>query len=906
MPGKDTTNLKLTNQIGNTLFDLFVSNVDECAIFMTDPDGYILTWNEGAKRLKGYTQKEILEKNISIFYPSEDVLKNKPQNHLKKALMNGKHESEGWQIKKDGVRFWANVIFTPIYDDDKKLLGFAKFTRAINQKDKSDQLSIANVNTAKSKHEKKAIPQLNFQKLIENSHDGIALMDSKFKVFYRSHSTERISGWSEEERRERDFIALIHPDDIPVIEKTLQEILLKPGSSVLATIRAMHKQGHYIWAETIYTNMLYDADVNAIVCNYRDVSERKNAENLLRKRTEQIDLFLDRITDGFISLDSNFCYIYVNKKFCESVGLPAELLIGKCVWDVFPQSVGSETYKAFHKAFNEQKFVRSEDYYAPLSLWYEDTIYPSEAGLSVFIKDISEQKKAEQQVLEKQEELKKAQQMQSAILNALPPLIALLNEEGKIIAVNDSWRKFILENKLDITDDGVGYSYLAICEKAIGFDSVYIDKAARGIKNVLLGEAKEFGLEHYEDLTGKRHWFKLLVAPLQDKSSKNAIVMHIDITDQKTAEQSLIKSEANLRSIFENTDLSIVLLDTKLKIASFNTNAQNLAIKHFGKKLKVGSEGPAFLPEERRALIEESIGRVIKNNEIVTYEAFYSMKDGSTEWFDVKWIGVVGEKGDNVGVVLTFKNITAKKQYEKERSKITADLVQRNKDLEEYAYIVSHNLRAPVANIMGLSNILSAAEPDIDDIKGPLHALSVSANNLDKVVIDLNQILQVTRRANDKFEWVSFASVIEDIREDICGIIPPNRVTIKNNFSGIDKLWSQKSFLHNIFLNLITNGIKYRREGHDPVITIRSVRTKNIVTLTFEDNGKGIDLEKHGHQIFGLYKRFDRHTEGKGMGLFMVKTQVESLGGRISVQSTPGKGTKFTIEMPVLDTDLIS
>jgi signal transduction histidine kinase len=282
------------------------------------------------------------------------------------------------------------------------------------------------------------------------------------------------------------------------------------------------------------------------------------------------------------------------------------------------------------------------------------------------------------------------------------------------------------------------------------------------------------------------------------------------------------------------------------------------------------------------------------------------MKDGSTEWFDVKWIGVVGEKGDNVGVVLTFKNITAKKQYEKERSKITADLVQRNKDLEEYAYIVSHNLRAPVANIMGLSNILSAAEPDIDDIKGPLHALSVSANNLDKVVIDLNQILQVTRRANDKFEWVSFASVIEDIREDICGIIPPNRVTIKNNFSGIDKLWSQKSFLHNIFLNLITNGIKYRREGHDPVITIRSVRTKNIVTLTFEDNGKGIDLEKHGHQIFGLYKRFDRHTEGKGMGLFMVKTQVESLGGRISVQSTPGKGTKFTIEMPVLDTDLIS
>jgi len=904
MPGKDTTNLKLTNQIGNTLFDLFVSNVAECAIFMTDADGYILTWNKGAKNLKGYTQKEILGKNISIFYTPEDALKL--QNHLNLAQKNDKHEYEGWQVKKDGTKFWASVVLTAMYDDYQSLLGFAKFTRVINPNGKSQQLSTAILNNTNNKQEKTAIPQLNFQKLIENSHDGIALMDSNFKLFYRSNATGRISGWSDEDRLKHGFITIIHPDDKPVIEQTLQKILSAPGTSMLITVRAMHREGHYVWLESLYTNMLNDPDVNAIVCNFRDISERKNAEDLLKERTAQIDLFLDRVTDGFVSLDRNFCYTYVNKTFCNSVGLSADLLLGKCVWDMFPDSVGSETYKSFYKAFNEQVFIQSEDYYAPLNIWYEDTIYPSEAGLSVFIKDISEKKKAEQQVLEKQQELLKAREMQAAILNALPPLIALLNNEGKIITVNDSWKKFIQENKLDIPAYGVGCSYLAICEKTFGFDDIYIDKAAKAIDSVLWGRITEFSLEHPNNLADKKRWFKLLVAPLQDKSSNNAIIMHLDITNRKIAEQALIKSEANLRSIFENTDLSIVLLDTTLKIVSFNSNAQNLAVKHFGKKLETGREGRAFLPKDRMAVIEQSIGRVIKNNEIVTYETFYSMDDGSMEWFDVKWIGVVGEKGDNVGVVLTFKNITTKKQYEKERSKITADLVQRNKDLEEYAYIVSHNLRAPVANIVGLSNILSAAEPDIDDIKGPLHALSVSANNLDKVVIDMNQILQVTRRANDKFEWVSFASVIEDIREDICGMIAPNKVTLKNHFSGTDKLWSQKSFLHNIFLNLITNGIKYRRDGHDPVITIQSARTKNIVTLTFEDNGKGIDLEKHGHQIFGLYKRFDKHTEGKGMGLFMVKTQVESLGGRISVQSILGEGTKFTIEMPVLDPDLIS
>jgi len=908
MSGKETGNSKLAGKIDNRLFSILVSNVDDCAIFMTDPDGYILTWNKGAKHLKGYTGKEIIGQNISIFYIPEDVRKNKPQNNLKKAQRKGKCESEGWRVKKDGSKFWANVIFTPIYDDHKKLLGFAKFTRDVTQQkeleEKKEQLNTELETGLKEDAEKITATQRRFQKMIENSYDGIALMDSDFKVFYRSSSAERISGWNDKERSQNDFITLVHPDDREVLEKTVRALLLKPGSSMFVTFRAMHKLGHYIWVENLYTNMLHDADVNAIVCNFRDITERKNAENLIRERTAQIDSFLDRITDRVISLDSNFCYTYVNKKFCESMGLPAEAFIGKNVWDMFPDAIGSETYKAFHKAFAEQKFIQSEDYYAPLNLWYEDNIYPSAAGLSVFIQDITEKKKAEQQVSEKKEELKKAMEMQSAILNALPPLIALLNEEGKIIAVNDSWKKFTLENNLGIPHYGVGYSYLAICEKAIGLNSFYVDKVAKGIKSVLSGQVKEFDLEHTENLTNKKHWFRLLVAPLQDKNQKNVIVMHVDITDRKIAEESLIKSEANLRSIFENTDLSIVLLDTTLKMVSFNTNAQNLAIKHFGKKLKIGSVGPDFLPKERRDIIKESIRRV-RNNEVVTYEAFYNMKDGSMEWFDVKWIGVVGEKGENVGVILTFKNITNKKQYEKERSIMTADLVQRNRDLEEYAYIVSHNLRAPVANIVGLSNLLSSIEPDNEDTKEPIEALSVSVNNLDKVVIDMNQILQISRRANDKYELVSFASIIKDIRDDIGDIIVQNNATIKSRFNEIDELWSQKSFLHNIFLNLIMNGIKYRQAGHDPVITIQSALCKNIVILTFEDNGKGIDLEKYGQHIFGLYKRFDKHTEGKGMGLFMVKTQVESLGGRISVQSVLGQGTRFTMEIPIVNTDLL-
>ncbi len=104
-----------------------------------------------------------------------------------------------------------------------------------------------------------------------------------------------------------------------------------------------------------------------------------------------------------------------------------------------------------------------------------------------------------------------------------------------------------------------------------------------------------------------------------------------------------------------------------------------------------------------------------------------------------------------------------------------------------------------------------------------------------------------------------------------------------------------QSYLHSIFYNLLTNSIKYRTPGIPPAIGIRSETRAGTLVITFEDNGLGIDLVKKGEQVFGLYKRFHHHIEGKGMGLFLVKTQVELLGGKISIESKENAGTKFTI-----------
>ena len=122
-------------------YRLLVQEVKDYAIFMLDPEGNILSWNSGAQRLKGYTAEEIIGKHFSIFYGKEDTASGKPQRELETATMEGRVEDEGWRIRKDGTRFWANVVITALHDEHGKLRGFAKVTRDVTERRKAEELS---------------------------------------------------------------------------------------------------------------------------------------------------------------------------------------------------------------------------------------------------------------------------------------------------------------------------------------------------------------------------------------------------------------------------------------------------------------------------------------------------------------------------------------------------------------------------------------------------------------------------------------------------------------------------------------------------------------------------------------------------------------------------------------------
>ncbi len=120
-------------------FRLLVESLKDYAIFMTDPAGHITSWNKGAEKIKGYSASEVLGKHISIFYTVEEIQKEEPENNLKTTREHGRFESEGWRVRKDGSRFWADVVFTALYDEQENLKGFAKVTRDITEQKKAEQ-----------------------------------------------------------------------------------------------------------------------------------------------------------------------------------------------------------------------------------------------------------------------------------------------------------------------------------------------------------------------------------------------------------------------------------------------------------------------------------------------------------------------------------------------------------------------------------------------------------------------------------------------------------------------------------------------------------------------------------------------------------------------------------------------
>ncbi|HEY3403768.1 MAG TPA: two-component regulator propeller domain-containing protein [Ohtaekwangia sp.] len=232
---------------------------------------------------------------------------------------------------------------------------------------------------------------------------------------------------------------------------------------------------------------------------------------------------------------------------------------------------------------------------------------------------------------------------------------------------------------------------------------------------------------------------------------------------------------------------------------------------------------------------------------------------------------------------------------ESEVEKRTRELVEYNHQLEQFAFIAAHNLRAPVARILGLGNLLDFSGQTETQREQIYPKLIGATRELDVVVKDLNTILYLKKNSDSVITLIDLPTEVALIIENLEHEISITQATIETDFSHVTTIRSVKPYLDSVIYNLLSNAIKYRHPDRKPVILIKTRKIDNEICLSVSDNGLGIDVDLFQDKLFTLYSRFHLHVEGKGMGLYLVKTQIEAMGGRIEVESKVGVGTTFSV-----------
>ena len=266
----------------------------------------------------------------------------------------------------------------------------------------------------------------------------------------------------------------------------------------------------------------------------------------------------------------------------------------------------------------------------------------------------------------------------------------------------------------------------------------------------------------------------------------------------------------------------------------------------------------------------KNISKALKDKEEYKFQTLNHRKNGEDYWINFSMIPITNQEGEHSHWISIQRDITEEKKQEKEKEQLIRELTQNNKDLKEI----------PIEN---------------EELKEIINGFNISTHLLNDTINDLVKVIIIKDNTSISKEEVLIKDVFENVFNQLGFLISIHKPILKIEFDKVSILNVNKAYLESILLNLFTNSIKYKSPKRKLRIFVSSTEVNNEIILIFRDNGIGIDLERNKDKIFGLYQRFHNYPDSKGLGLYLVKSQVESMGGSISVHSEVDKGTTFTI-----------
>ncbi len=301
-------------------------------------------------------------------------------------------------------------------------------------------------------------------------------------------------------------------------------------------------------------------------------------------------------------------------------------------------------------------------------------------------------------------------------------------------------------------------------------------------------------------------------------------------------------------------------------------------------------------PDEKENIINTLNGLIGDPNAIQSELEYRFLKaDGNYAHVRDRFF-IIRDNGKAVRMLGAKQDITRQKIEEQEKEKLITELIQNNKDLKQFSYITSHNLRGPIANLLGLSSLIDNYKIEDETLKQILAGIKKATFMFDDIIKDLTKVLNIKDHISIPQESLNILSALEKGIAQNETMILETGTEIKTDLIKAPMLNFNKAYLESIFFNLISNAIKYRSPVRKVKIFITSENVNDEIVLKFSDNGLGLDVELYKERLFRLYQRFHDHAEGKGLGLFLIKSQMEALNGSINIESKVGIGTTFILK----------
>jgi PAS domain S-box-containing protein len=757
----------------------------------------------------------------------------------------------------------------------------------------------------------------------------------------------------------------------------------------------------------------------------QDIDARKNAETIITQALIEKSEILESIGDAFFTVDNNWVVTYWNKVAAQVLQMPKQEIVGRNLWQVFPNSVGSFAYTKYLEAANTRQPAHFETYSVPFDKWYEVSAYPSVKGLSIYFKDITVRKLFEI----KQKEAAESQALFVSIVNSSDDAIisktlagiitswnggaeklfgytsaeaigkhisiiipkTLMDEEAQII--DKIWHgKFvkhyetqrlrkdghIVEVSLTVSpvfdENGniTGASKIArdITEKKKAADAIRLSNERYNLVakatndsiwdwDILTGTVTRTGegftrmfgytIEesaadplfwskkvHPEDITRVLNLLQLVFNEpktfywedeyrvynakgkdayvydkgyiLRDETGRaiRMIGATQDITQQKEQIIEIRRIQQNLYSLINNTRDLIWSVNKDLKIIAANKAYSDAIEVYTGEPVMEGDDAilkvfGSELVEKWTALYRRALaGEYFGIEEIFTHPA-----TGKVWYAAVSYSPIVNREGLVIGTACFAKDITDLKKAAndaEEMNKVLAkkaeELAISNAELEQFAYVASHDLQEPLRMVTSFLTQLQKKYGNIIDDKGKqyIHFAVDGAKRMRQIILDLLEFSRVGKTEDSK-EDVDLNELLYETKLLFGRQIEEKKASLQYNVLPV--VHSYKAALRQVFQNLIGNALKYSAKQGEPVIIVRADDFETFWQFMVADNGIGIN-EEYFNKIFIIFQRLHNKDEysGTGMGLAIAKKIVENMGGKIWVESEEGKGSRFYFTIP--------